>query len=64
MEKCHFPKCRKPPCLVYIGRDVCEDHWGRLCKVDSETEKMMLGKIGLIRNKNGTVVEVVNEKNN
>lgn len=55
-NQCDFPKCRNLTELVYIGRNVCNKHWGQLCEADSKTEKRLLKKIGLVRNDNGVVV--------
>lgn len=65
MEKCDFPKCRNLSDLGYIGHKICNKHWEQLCLSDSETEKRLLKKIGLIRNEQGMVTLRTqnNEKN-
>lgn len=58
MEQCDFPRCRIIATLGYIGRAICDDHWEQLCNADSKTEKRLLKKIGLVRNKSGAVVPI------
>lgn len=58
MELCSFPKCHNLPNMGYIGRPICNEHWNKLCSVDSKTEKRWLKKIGLVRDKNGSVVPI------
>ena len=41
--------------MGYIGREICNDHWEKLCESDSKTENRLLKKLGLIRN-DGVVV--------
>ncbi|RLC88983.1 MAG: hypothetical protein DRJ03_00035 [Chloroflexi bacterium] len=58
MEQCEFPRCRGYAEFGYIGRDVCASHWSQLCDADSKTEKKLLKKIGLVRDKSGAVVPI------
>ncbi len=58
MEQCAFPRCKNLSDYEYIGRDICEIHWGLLCEADSKTEKRLLKKIGLVRDSNGSVVQI------
>lgn len=55
MEKCEFPRCKNPTDLRYMGRDICNDHWVKVCEGDSKTENRLLKKLGLVRN-DGVVV--------
>lgn len=57
---CSFPKCRNLADLTYIGRAICGKHWNLLCEagVGSKTEKGLLKKIGLVRNKSGAVIPI------
>lgn len=50
MEKCDFPKCRNIADMGYMGRDICNDHWEKICESDGKTENKLLKKIGLVRN--------------
>lgn len=58
MDQCEFPRCRNISDFVYIGRSLCAIHWSQLCDADSKTEKKLLKKIGLVRNKGGAVVPI------
>jgi len=62
MEQCEFPRCRGYAEFGYIGHDVCANHWEQLCEADSKTEKRLLKKIGLVRNKSGAVVPITTTK--
>lgn len=59
MEQCSFPRCRQLLSHTYMGRNVCVDHWVKLCDTDGKTEKKMLKKIGLVRDDTGAVVPIV-----
>jgi len=61
-EKCDFPRCKGWDTFVYINKDICQEHWNQLCEADSKTEKRMLKKIGLKRDKNGMVVAITGEE--
>jgi len=62
-QQCDFPRCRKLKYMGYIGSKICCDHWEELCGADCKTEKRLLKKIGLVRDKNGSVA-VINKKEN
>ena len=62
MDQCDFPKCRNLSYYGYIGRNICSPHWEELCLADNKTEKRLLKKIGLIRNKHGVVILVKDNK--
>jgi len=57
-DQCDFPRCRNLSDIGYIGRWVCIKHWVELCETDSKTEKRMLKRIGLVRDKSGAVVPI------
>jgi len=59
MEQCEFPRCRCFSEFVYICHDICDTHWEQICSADSKTEKCLLKKIGLVRNKSGSVVPII-----
>lgn len=58
MEQCDFPRCKNLADFGYIEHNICDTHWGELCEADSKTEKRLLKKIGLKRNKSGRVVSI------
>lgn len=62
IDKCNFPRCRNLSDLRYIGHEICNIHWEQLCESDSKTEKRLLRKIGLIREKNKAVCPITNEE--
>jgi len=62
MDGCIFPKCKYLSDFVYIGKDICSEHWAKLCEADGKTEKGLLKKIGLVRNKDGAVVPITLKK--
>jgi len=47
----------------YIRRDICWEHWVQICESDSKAEKRLLKKIGLVRNKSGSVVSIIGDSN-
>ncbi|KKN99022.1 hypothetical protein LCGC14_0142670 [marine sediment metagenome] len=55
---CDFPRCRNMSDYKYIGKNLCHTHWVEIsgCDGGSQTEKVVLGKIGLFRNDEGSVV--------
>lgn len=55
---CDFPRCKNLEDFGYIGRNICDIHWNELCSADSKTEKRMLKRISLVRNKSGGVVPI------
>lgn len=61
MQLCDFPRCRNTSHLGYIESEVCTSHWEQLCSADSKTEKRMLKRIGLLRNKRGAVVIITQD---
>lgn len=60
-ERCDFPRCKKFADFgyVYIGRNICWQHWEQLCNASSgsKIERGLLKKIGLVRDKSGVVVK-------
>lgn len=60
-DQCDFPRCKNFSDLGYIGRNICNMHWEQLCEAESKTEKRLLKKIGLVRNKSGAVVPIRRE---
>jgi hypothetical protein len=58
MERCDFPRCRNLEDFSYIGHNLCTVHWNELCEADSKTEKKLLKRIGLIRDKSGKVIPI------
>jgi len=62
MSTCDFPRCRNWSDVGYIGTELCWDHWTQLCEADSKTEKRLLKKVGLVRDKTGSVVPISTDK--
>jgi hypothetical protein len=31
---CEAPRCKKPACVVYLGKKLCDSHWKKLCEDD------------------------------
>lgn len=54
---CDMPKCNKPATIGFIGKELCEKHWGELAEADENKEPKLLKKLGLCRNQNGQVTE-------
>lgn len=63
-KQCDFPRCKKPEYMGYIGHTVCYHHWNELCEADGKTEKRLLKKIGLVRDKSGSVGILDKKENN
>lgn len=61
-DQCDFPRCKNLADFGYITRNICTEHWEQLCQVDSKTEKRLLNRIDLIRNKDGAVVLISKNK--
>ncbi len=61
MERCEFPRCRQPAALTYLGHGICDHHHEMICAAADESrasENRLLGKIGLVRNDQGTIVPI------
>ena len=61
-DQCDFPKCKNSADYGYIGREICVEHWAQICNAEGKTEKGLLKKIGLVRNKSGAVVNIMEKK--
>lgn len=59
MDQCDFPRCRNQANITYIGTGICDKHWKQLCIANSKTEKRLMAKIGLKRDKDGKVVPII-----
>jgi len=47
-ERCVWPRCRQSVDIVYVGRGLCQRHWGRFCELEeSRGPEVARGKIGL-----------------
>jgi hypothetical protein len=46
--KCSFKKCKRPAEINYMGKDICDFHWEKLCE-SGFSENKMLSEIGLVR---------------
>ena len=61
MEPCEFPRCRRPATLTYLGHGICDHHYEMICVAADEgraSENRLLGKIGLFRDDQGTIVPI------
>lgn len=43
MDKCHFPNCKQPSDIIYLGKNVCIKHWDLI----SEKGAYLRRKLGL-----------------
>lgn len=59
-DACDFPRCRQSGVVIYLGRDLCPEHWQAVASeaIDPQAELELLAKIGLCRTSMGEVVEV------
>jgi hypothetical protein len=53
---CDISKCNKPATIGFIGKELCEKHWGELAEADEHKEPKLLKKLGLYRNQSGQIV--------
>lgn len=60
--QCDFPRCKNLSDLKYIGKNICNTHWAKLCSTDGKTEKSLLKKICLVRDKSNAVVPITPTK--
>lgn len=56
-EACKFPRCKRPADLIYLGRNVCVDHWRELARAETGRELELLAAIDMTRNESGEAVE-------
>lgn len=53
-EYCQWKKCKEKSYLIYLGKGVCEKHWGLIDKLDNEIFRK---KLGIRKNKNAETME-------
>ena len=47
-DKCTWKHCRNYPNIVYLGKAMCDEHWGKFCEMqDQDKEDQARKKIGL-----------------
>lgn len=60
-ELCQFSRCKNSCYLSYIGISICHTHWIQICEAEGKTEKRILKRIGLMRDKKGAIVTIKDE---
>jgi len=43
VDKCSWPKCESRSDVIWLGRGLCEKHWGKISEMDIEKAKIKLG---------------------
>lgn len=56
--KCSFKSCKKTSCMEYLGKEICWQHWEKICDA-GPLENKLLKELGLIRI-DGKVVKLKN----
>ena len=56
---CVFSRCKQPISFVYLGKEICDQHWAKLCNAkDKDAENKILAEINLCRGSNGQVMSL------